>query len=211
MHPPKPIADAKVEADVRPRTVLGRGYFSYERCDVMRKEIGSPTRGSTVDIIRGGQVAAVLAYDPTRDEIVLIRQFRPTAHLALGLGEMVEIVAGRVEPGEEVAETARRECVEEIGLAPRALRPLITYLPTPGVTDETITIFLGVVDAETLPELAGAADEGEETRPVRVSIETALCALDSGNVHNGNLIIALQWLALNRERLGDFVATAGRP
>jgi len=156
-------------------------------------------------------VAAVLAYDPTLDEIVLIRQFRPTAHLALGLGEMVEIVAGRVEPGEEVAETARRECVEEIGLAPRALRPLITYLPTPGVTDETITIFLGVVDAETLPELAGAADEGEETRPVRVSIETALCALDSGNVHNGNLIIALQWLALNRERLGDFVATAGRP
>src|SRR5690606_5347197 len=135
-------------------------------------------------------------------------QFRLPAHLALGLGDMVEIVAGRVEPGEDVAETARRECIEEIGLEPRALKELITYLPTPGLTDETITIFLGIVDAADLPERAGAADEMEETQPVRASIEAALAALQTGRIHNGNLMIALQWLALNRHRLADFAAAA---
>jgi ADP-ribose pyrophosphatase len=121
---------------------------------------------------------------------------------------MVEIVAGRVETGEDVAETARRECGEEIGLEVRALKKLITYLPTPGITDETITIFLGIVDAEHLPERAGAKDEQEETRPVRASVDDAIAALESGRIHNGNVIIALQWLALNRHRLDQLAAAA---
>jgi ADP-ribose pyrophosphatase len=117
-------------------------------------------------------------------------------------------VAGRVEQGEDVAETARRECVEEIGVEPRALKRLMTYLSTPGFTDETVTLFLGIVDTSTVPELAGAADEQEETRPVRISVDAALAALESGKLHNANIIIALQWLALNRHRLDEFIAAA---
>ncbi|MCC6947459.1 MAG: NUDIX domain-containing protein [Bradyrhizobiaceae bacterium] len=209
MRAQKPLADAKAEADVGEATPLGKGYFRYERLEVTLKDAGAAVRHSTADIVRGGRVAAVLPYDPQRNEIVLIHQFRLTAHLALGLGEMVEIVAGRLEPGEDITETARRECVEEIGLAPLALKELITYLPTPGVTDEAITIFLGIVDAENLPERAGMAGEQEETKPVRVSIDAALEAVESGRVHNGNAVIALQWLALNRERLRALAAELG--
>ena len=56
------------------------------------------------------------------------------------------------------------------------------------------------------PRAPGAADEKEATRPMRVPIDTALAALADGRMRNGFLIIALQWLALNRHRLDAIVA-----
>ena len=78
---------------------------------------------------------------------------------------------------------------------------------TPGICDEEITLYLGVVDASRVPERAGAAAEHEETVPMRVPIDAALAALADGTVRNGPLIIALQWLALHRGRLGEIVRT----
>jgi len=147
----------------------------------------------------------VLPIDPGRDEVVLLRQFRLAAHLANGRVNLVEIVAGHVEADEQPAEAARRECVEEIGVAPGLLVELFTYLTSPGMSDEEITLFLGIVDASGVPERAGAAAEHEETVPMRVPIDAALAALAAGTVRNGPLIIALQWLALNRGRLSEIV------
>ena len=75
----------------------------------------------------------------------------------------------------------------------------------PGICDEEITLFLGVVDASRVPERAGAAAEHEETVPMRVPIDTALATLAAGTVRNGPLIIALQWLALNRGQLSEIL------
>ena len=88
-------------------------------------------------------------------------------------------------------------------VAPGALTELFTYLPTPGASDEQITLFLGIVDAAQVPDQAGAAAEREETRPLRVSIDAALAALAGGAMHNGLLVLALHWLALNRGRLRE--------
>lgn len=52
-----------------------------------------------------------------------------------------------------------------------------------------------------MPEQAGATYEIEHTRPVRVPIDEAIASLAAGAVHNGYLLLALQWLALNRHRL----------
>ena len=152
---------------------------------------------------RGGGPAGRLP----RAEIVLIRQFRLAAHLANGNGDLVEIVAGHVEAGESPAETARRECVEEIGVAPTPLIELFTYLTSPGLCDEEITVFLGIVDAARVPERAGAAAEHEDIVVMRVPIDAALAALAGRTVRNGPLIVALQWLALNRGRLPEIVRT----
>jgi ADP-ribose pyrophosphatase len=156
--------------------------------------------------LRVGHVIGVLAIDPARNVIVLIRQFRLAAHLATGLGELVEIVAGHVERGETAEEAARRECDEEIGVKPRSLHPILQFMPAPGVNDERTTMFVGIVDSTAVPERAGAVTETEDTRPICVDIETALAALDEGKVHNGYLIIALQWLALNRHKLKAIAA-----
>ena len=65
-----------------------------------------------------------------------------------------------------------------------------------------MTFFLGVVDAAKVPERAGAAHEHEDTRPFRVPIDRALEALAQGGMQYGAAVLGLQWLALNRARLG---------
>ena len=200
-----PIADAPAEIAISHRDVLGEGFRRYERVWVAPTH--APGAGRRHDLLRAGPAAAVLPVDLKRDEIVLIRQFRPAAQLANGKGELIEIVAGHVEPDEAPAATARRECVEEIGVAPEPLIELFSYLTSPGLCDEEMTLFLGVVDAARVPARAGAAAEHEDIVPVRASIDAALAALSGGAIHNGPLIVALQWLALNRGRLAEIVRT----
>ena len=200
--PANPIADDRADVVIAGREVLAEGFRRYERLRVRRSGENVPR---PLDVLRIGPAAAVLPIDPGRDEVVLLRQFRLAAQLANGRGNLVEIVAGHVEAEEQPAEAARRECVEEIGVAPGLLVELFTYLTSPGMSDEEITLFLGIVDASGVPERAGAAAEHEETVPMRVPIDAALAALAAGTVRNGPLIIALQWLALNRGRLSEIV------
>ena len=200
--PANPIADDRADVVIAGREVLAEGFRRYERLRVRRSGENVP---QPLDVLRAGPAAAVLPIDPGRDEVVLLRQFRLAAHLANGRGNLVEIVAGHVEADEQPAEAARRECVEEIGVAPGLMVELFTYLTSPGMSDEEITLFLGVVDASGVPERAGAAAEHEETVPMRVPIDAALAALAARTVRNGPLIIALQWLALNRGRLSEIV------
>jgi ADP-ribose pyrophosphatase len=198
-----PLTDLPAEVSILDSELLGKGFRTYERhhYELPGDHAGHGPRNH--DLIRFGHVVGVLPVDLARNEVVLIRQFRLPAHLANRKGDLVEIVAGHVEPGEELAAAARRECIEEIGLAPTALTELFTYFPTPGASDEQITLFVGLVDAAQVPERAGSAAEREETRPFRVSIDAALAVLARGTMHNGLLVMALHWLALNRARLAE--------
>jgi ADP-ribose pyrophosphatase len=201
------LADAPADATVSAPDVLAKSFRSLERYRVTLRHPDGRASALTRDVLRVGHVIGVLTIDPARNVIVLIRQFRVAAHLALGLGELVEIVAGHVERGESAEQAARRECCEEIGVEPRALHQILRFMPAPGVNDEHTTMFVGIVDSSAVPERAGAATETEDTQPICVDIETALAALDEGKVHNGYLIIALQWLALNRHKLKTIAAT----
>jgi ADP-ribose pyrophosphatase len=193
------LADRAAEVTLSPPERLAKAFFDYQRFHVTLRD-GAQTR----EVVRAGKVVAVLPLDIERDEIVMIRQFRPAAHLANGKGELIEIVAGRVEPGETAAVTARRECAEEIGVTPKALVELFSYLPTPGLTDEEVTMFVAAVDAAHVPERTRPT-EGEYITVMRVPIDAALAALTRGAMHNGPLLVALQWLALNRGRLAELL------
>ena len=195
------IADEPADVVIVEREVLGRGFRPYERVQARRADGDVETR----DLLRAGAAVAVLPIDLDRDEVVLIRQFRLAAQLANGKGDLVEIVAGHVEANEAHRETARRECLEEIGVAPRLLIELFTYLTSPGLTDEEVTVFLGIVDASRAA--VPAAAEREASALLRVPIDAALSALAAGTVRNGPLVAALQWLALNRARLPDIART----
>ena len=196
-----PLADAAVDVSFSAPQTLADGYRPYQRYRATVPDADGLPVAQTRDLLLGGRVVGVVPIDPERGEIVLIRQFRLAAHLASGKGELVEIVAGRVEGHESLADAAQRECLEEIGVAPTRLVELFSFFPTPGLTDELVTVFLTVVDASDVPERAGAAAEAEDTRPLRVDIDHAIAALAEGKISNGLLIIALQWLALNRQRL----------
>jgi ADP-ribose pyrophosphatase len=201
--PTDALSDLVVDVTVAGPEVLGRGFRSYERYRYALPGDDPALAVRTHDLIRFGRIVGVLPVDLTRDEVVLIRQFRLPAHLADRKGDMVEIVAGHVEADEELAQAARRECMEEIGIAPATLTELFTYLPTPGASDEQITLFFATVDAARVPDRAGSAAEREDTRPLRVPIDAALAALAGDTMHNGLLVLALHWLALNRGRLAQ--------
>jgi len=199
------LADLAADITLSAPELLAHGYRDYQRYRLTLKGEGHVPLSQTRDVLQGGKVVAVLPVDLARDEIVLIRQFRLPAHLANGRGDLIEIVAGRVEPGEALAAAARRECIEEIAVAPAALVELFSYLTTPGITDEEVTVFLAVVDAARVPERSGAAIEGEQIVTIRVAINDAIAALGQNAMRNGPLIIALQWLALNRSRLAELL------
>ncbi|HWE77198.1 MAG TPA: NUDIX hydrolase [Pseudolabrys sp.] len=197
------IADRAADVAVEEPQLLAKGYRPYRRYHVTLTGEDGATIEHERDVLEGGKVIALLPVDVARDEIVLIRQFRLPAHLGNGKGDLVEIVAGRVEPGETLAASARRECEEEIGVAPSALVELFSYFSTPGLTDETVTVFLGAVDAAQVP--AHTRLGGEYIRTLRVPIDAALAALQTNTIHNGPAILALQWLALNRARLASLL------
>ncbi len=154
----------------------------------------------------GGKIIAVMPIDLARDEIVLIRQFPPRRPT----GERQRRHDRRSWPGgsragEQLAAAARRECREEIGVAPTALVELFSFLTTPGVTDEEVTVFLAAVDASQVPPRIANAAEGERIETLRVSIDTALAALSGNRLRFGPMLIALQWLALNRARVTELL------
>jgi ADP-ribose pyrophosphatase len=202
------IADRAADVAVSAPTVVGRGFMTYERYDIAIIRADDETLRQQRDILRASKVAAVLPIDLARGEVVLIHQFRLPAHLATGRGEMVEIVAGRVDEDESPLTAAARECAEEIGVTPQRLFELYSVLPTPGFTDEYVTFFLGFVDSSKVAAQGGLVGENEDTRPFVVSIDDAIAALDSGAIHNGLMVSALQWLALHRDRLQDYYERA---
>ena len=195
------IADKSAEVELSEPELLAKGFRDYVRYDVTVR--GPKHLTQKRDVVLGGKVIALLPIDVARGEIVLIQQFRLAAHLGTGKGEMIEIVAGRVDEGETPRQAAIRECKEELGAAPIKIVELFSYLTTPGITDEHVTMFSASVDAAAVPnETAGG---GEHIRTLRVPIDAALDALSRNTIHNGPAVIGLQWLALNRGRLNELL------
>lgn len=199
------LADRAAKVVLSEPELLAKAYRDYVRYHATIKGADGVPVEQQRDILSGGKVVVVLTIDVVRDELVLLRQFRLPAHLANGRGELMEIVAGRVEDGESLPDAARRECLEEIGVAPTKLVEVLTYLSTPGVTDEELTIFLGAVDAAQVREGPRIAPDGEQLTIFRVTVDAALAALARGAMRGSPVIIALQWLALNRQRVGDLL------
>ena len=147
--------------------------------------------------------AIVLPYDPVRDRVLLVEQFRMGP---FGRGDarpwMLEPVAGRVDGGEAPETTARRECREEAGLDLTGLEHIASHYCSPGCSTEYFHCYLGRCD---LPDLlkgqGGLATEHEDIRTHVLPYATAQTLLTTGEADNGPLILMLYWLAANRDRL----------
>lgn len=200
MPDPRELADRPADLTLSEPELLADGYRPYRRYRVTPRHPAGAVEQSR-DVLIAGKVIAVLPIDLARQEIVLIRQFRLAAHLATGKGEMIEVVAGRVDAGEQPADSARRECREEIGVVPARLIALFSFLATPGITDEEVTLFAAAVDAAAVPQHSPHQTDDERIETLRVSFDAAIALIDSDRIHNGPALLALQWLALNRARL----------
>lgn len=190
--------------EIKARTRLFKSYLALDRFQLRhRLHAGGMSDVIARDLVPRGMAVAVLLFDPDRDMVVLVEQFRIGA-LCAGVDPWVlEIVAGLVEPGESPADVACREALEEAGARIDAIIPISRHLSSPGFTDETVVTFLGRVDARGLGGIHGLAEEGEDIRVVTMALDDAIAACDDGRIANAITLIALQWLALNRLRLEE--------
>jgi ADP-ribose pyrophosphatase len=135
-------------------------------------------------VVHRGAVGIVCVHD---GDIVLVKQYRH----ATG-EELLEIPAGKLDPGEQPDETVARELVEEVGLHPRSLEHLATYYTTPGFTNELFHLYL-CTDAEVRP---GKTDDGEVVEVVRRPVSSLRELLASGEVRDAKSLLGLALLAL---------------
>lgn len=198
-----PHPDLQLESQRRVwngRFPLDLVHFRHRRFD------GMQSGPKTWEVWRRGRAAAVLPYDPDRDAVVLIEQFRLPA-LVAGIDPiLVELPAGLMDDGETAEQTARREMQEEMALSVTDLLHVGDFLLTPGGADELCTLYVGravapPTDAEGIAGHAGMVEEHEDIR-VRVwPAEQAIAAAVGGRFANSVTMIGLLWLAARREQL----------
>jgi ADP-ribose pyrophosphatase len=155
------------------------------------------------DVIRRGAAVVVLLYDPDREAIVLVEQFRLPPLLAGYSPWIVETVAGLVDRENEThEEVARRETAEEAGVEVIGeLVPIQRYVPMPGNSDETITLYCGRVDSSRAGGVYGVPEEHEDIRVVVKPLAELEAMLDAGQIETGHTLICLYWLLRHRDEL----------
>ena len=187
------------DVEILERRVAFRAFL---RLDALRLRhrlfAGGWSRELGRELFVRGAAVGVLLYDPDRDAVALVEQFRVGA-LAAGFAPGVsELVAGLVEPGEADEDVARREALEEAGATLGEIVRLPRYLVSPGCSDETVALFCARVNASALGGVHGLPEEGEDIRVLVLPFAEALARCADGRIANAMTLVALYWLALNR-------------
>lgn len=155
------------------------------------------------EVLERGHAVAVLPYDPIREQVVMIEQFRPGAIGHADGAWLWEIVAGIIETGETSETVVYREAEEEMGCSVADIIPICQFFVSPGSTNETTALFCGRVDSTQASGIQGAVAEYEDIQVHVVPFATALQMLETGKIRFAPAVIALQWLALHHEEVNQ--------
>lgn len=192
----------KKQFEILRKDIVYPGFFRMEKYRLKHTLYGG---GWSDEISREmfvrGDCVAVLLYDPDADKVVLIEQFRVGAMLQPERAWLVEIVAGAIEPGETAVDVAYRESLEEAGCTVTELLEISRFYTTPGCSAEWLTLFCGRVDSTGVGGVHGLDHEHEDIMVSVVDFAEAYRMLEAGEIASAIPIVALQWLALNREKL----------
>ena len=148
------------------------------------KEPGGVT--ATRDVIRHNGSVVILGVDAAKNPkdpgILLIRQYRHAADKIL-----LELPAGRIEPGETLLAGGKRELIEETGYRAKKWSKLASYYASPGFLTETMSILLA--EDLTLGEAHPEADEKIELHMTPLS--EVLKLIHAGRIEDGKTLIGV--------------------
>jgi ADP-ribose pyrophosphatase len=190
------------DAQILEKTTSFQGYFRVDRYVLkIRQFDGSWSESFSREIFERGHAVSLILYDPLRDEVGLIEQFRPGALAAGWEPWLIELPAGIIDEGQTPEEVAIREAKEETGMT--ISDPILArhYLVTPGGSTETHRIYAARIDATELGGVHGLKEEAEDIRVFPLPALQAFQWVESGRICNGMTIIGMEWLAKNRENL----------
>lgn len=179
-----------------------QGFYRLDRVQ-LKHRLFAGTMGPTIsrELFVRPDAVCVLPYDPHTDSVVLVEQFRIGALDKSPEPWLLEIVAGLIDTDERPEDVARREAREEADLELHELLPVMNYYPSPGGSDERVCLYVGRCSTEGVGGVFGVAEEGEDIRVHVWPLADALAAVQDGRIDNAASIIALQWLALNKQQV----------
>ena len=199
------------DVEVIEKTTPFDGYFRIDRYSIKHRLFEGGWGGEiSREIFERGHAACCLLFDPERDALVFIEQFRPGAYAALAspwydAAEsspwLIEVVAGIIDEGENPEDVVRREALEESGCTVSNLELISHYLVTPGGSTESMFSYCGRVDSSTAMGIHGVAEEGENIRVFVVSADEAFAMMDQGRIINSMTMIAMMWFRTNHQNL----------
>ena len=188
--------------DIQDHKILCQSHYRLDRYQLrFRRFDGEWSPVINRDVFERGHAAALLPYDPIRDEIVLIEQFRAGAMASGRPAWLYEIVAGVIDPDETPEQVATRETIEETGLEIIFCQFIYDYFATPGASSENCTLFIGCVNTTNVGNFAGLAEESEDIRIHTMPAAQAFSLLNQNKINNAVSIIALQWLEHHHQTL----------
>ena len=188
--------------EILDKEIVYPGFFRMEKYRLKHTlYAGGWSEEISRELFVRGSCVAVLLYDPQTDQVVLIEQFRAGAILQPDRAWLVEIVAGAIEEGETALEVAYRESMEEAGCEIQELMVINEFYTTPGGASERITLFCGKIDSTQVGGIHGLDHEDEDILVRAVDFKDAYVMLENNEIESAIPIIALQWLALNKDKL----------
>jgi ADP-ribose pyrophosphatase len=172
--------------DLTEHFVSGEEVFSGRLLKVRRDTVRMPDGAQTTrEYIRHPGAVAILALTGA-NHVILERQYRyPNAR------DFIEIPAGKVEPGEALLTTAKRELLEETGYAASDWERMTTIHNAISYSDEAIELFV----ARGLEKKAQKLDDEEFLEVLEVPFSEAVAMVRDGRISDVKTIIALLWMA----------------
>ena len=179
-------------------------FFAVEEYNLsFRRFNGTPSRIVNRAAFVAGDAVTVLPYDPQRDRVLVVEQFRAAPYARGDRNPwQIEAIAGRIDPFETPEQAAIREAQEEAALTLGPLHLVSEYYPSPGAVTEYLYSYVAICD---LPDGAagvfGVADEAEDIRGHLLGFDQMMELITSGEIQNAPLILTALWLQRERPRL----------
>jgi nudix-type nucleoside diphosphatase (YffH/AdpP family) len=191
----------KARAEIVRETTLSEGWTRLSTFELDYTDSKGLTHRIHREVYNRTAAATILLYDPLRDVVVLVRQYRLPPDLLGDTAFMIEAPAGLLD-GDEPEEAIRREAMEETGFRVRDVQPLFQAYSSPGSNSELVHFFSARIDiADRVSGGGGLAEEHEDIEVLEVPLSQAVAMIAQGEIRDMKTIILLQWAALNKDRL----------
>ncbi len=218
------------DVDVQKDEVVYDGFFKMHALTLKHKLFGGGWSNTIRrEVFHRGEACAAVLYDPERDLIALVEQFRIGALVsgalvsgALEPGELepgelesehspwcLEVVAGMIEEGESPEGVIRRELQEEAGVTEAELIPITRYYSTPGGCSELIHLYCALCDLSEVGGIHGLEDETEDILVQVFQADEIFAVMLDSRMNNAATLLGLQWLQINRKSLEKCAKTSG--
>jgi ADP-ribose pyrophosphatase len=176
------------------KVLSSKTVFKGRVFHVTRDRVQEPNGVTAIrEVIRHSGSVVVLAVDDSGPEprILLERQYRYAAE-----DYMLELPAGRIDPGEKALSAGKRELLEETGYTAKRWKKALYFYPSPGFLEETMTIFLarGLKPGEAQPE------DDERIEHDLVPLSDVVKMIVGGKVRDGKTIAGVLWYKEELER-----------